>query len=342
MARSHFRSPELESAPTSVETMRSTLLSLREITDEAVLRLLPGGVSSVVAHVIDGNDEWVAKTPLHRLSVAQEWIADRRRGANEAAILRFLGGELGPMRTPRLRFFNAPSSIIGEEYFAGPPPTYKDLLLSGLAQPKASAELGVALSSLQRLTAPAEIAGDGPRLLFSQLRLEPFYLATARVRPELRDSFFFLSEETMSEPHRHLVHGDFTPKNVLIDMNQAVLLDWECVHVGDPAFDPATLIAHLALKSLRGITKEDSSAILVDARRFASSYQGPARQERILRHAGGMMLSRLYGKSPVNYLADKESRDLAHEIGVAALRGEFRSLDDFMDAAYFQATNRRN
>jgi Phosphotransferase enzyme family len=327
---------------TTVEELRSILLSSGFISTKAILRPLAGGVSSIIAQVADGDDQWVAKTPLHRLKVADEWLADRSRSGNEGAILGYLDGKLEPVATPKLRFYDEPSSTIGEEYFAGPPPTYKDLLLSGSSRPEVSSALGSALTNLQGLSQPTELFGDAPRQLFRQLRLEPFYLATATALPQQRGSLETLAEETLLASSQCLVHGDFTPKNVLVDADRTVLLDWECVHVGDPAFDPATLLAHLVLKALRDVPREVSSKILFDAKQFVSSYAGPAHADQILRHTGAMMLSRLYGKSPVEYLTDNDSRSSAHDIGVLALNGVLSGFDEFFEAAANSSSLRKD
>jgi hypothetical protein len=101
----------LDVAPKTIEELREALLLLKKISRDALLLRLTGGVSSLIAHVHDGSDDWIAKTPLQRLAVADEWIADRSRSAHEAAALLSLGGVLGPVLTPALRFYD-PTSLI--------------------------------------------------------------------------------------------------------------------------------------------------------------------------------------------------------------------------------------
>ena len=48
-----------------------------------------------------------------------------------------------------------------------------------------------------------------------------------------------------------LVHGDFSPKNILADGGDVVLLDCEVAHWGDPRFDLAFCLSHLSLKAMR-------------------------------------------------------------------------------------------
>src|SRR3546814_18931747 len=47
-----------------------------------------------------------------------------------------------------------------------------------------------------------------------------------------------------------LVHGDVSPKNILVSASGPVFLDAECAVYGDPAFDLAFCTTHLLLKSV--------------------------------------------------------------------------------------------
>jgi len=44
------------------------------------------------------------------------------------------------------------------------------------------------------------------------------------------------------------VHGDVSPKNILVGPKGPVLLDAECAWFGEPAFDLAFCLNHLLLK----------------------------------------------------------------------------------------------
>jgi 5-methylthioribose kinase len=51
-------------------------------------------------------------------------------------------------------------------------------------------------------------------------------------------------------PRGALVHADVQPGNLLLAKGRLVLLDAEIAHIGDPAFDAGTLLAHLLLAGL--------------------------------------------------------------------------------------------
>lgn len=326
-------------APTDIEELRQVLLAAGRVTASARLTPLAGGVSSLVAEVVDGNARWVAKTPLARLAVVDEWRVDRRRGANEAAILAILDGQIGPARVPRLRFFDNDRVILGQELVAGPAPTYKGELLAGRSRTGVAATLGRAAAALHRLDPPRTLAGDGPRQLFEAQRLDPYYRATALRRPELDAALRRLILDTVEASPRRLVHGDFTPKNVLVPPGPAVVVDWEVVHTGDPAFDLGVMTAHLALKDLRARTAETGDRPFAAAMALWKAYDGPADRQRALRHAGAVMLARLYGKSPVEYLADSGARRRVHRVGEIALHGGLSGIAE-LDAAIGDAHHR--
>lgn len=317
----------MQTVLTNFDDVISALRSMGRLSDTQQLRTLTGGVSALVALVEGGDEPWVVKAPLGQLTVDDEWLADRERGANEATILQLLDGQLGPVRTPRLLFFDESCVLLGEEFIAPPSLNYKDELLAGRGHPAVAHALGVALGLLHHVEPPPVLAGPGPRQLFDELRLDPYYRMTAQRRPELRDDLLSLVEETIDVPHRALVHGDLSPKNILVTASAPVLLDWEVIHTGDPAFDRGMMGAHFMLKALfHGATSSTHHLVGV-ARQFWQAYDGPAVEERSIRHTGGVMVARLYGKSPVPYLVDEPSRRRAHRIGARALSGRVKTVE---------------
>jgi 5-methylthioribose kinase len=320
-------------APATMGDLRLVLLETGRIESSARLTALTGGVSSIVARVDDEHAEpWVVKAPLAQLAVDDEWLVDRRRGASEAAALALLQGGVGPVQVPHLLFFDAELTIMGQEMIPGPPSTYKDRLLHGEATPDVPAALGAAAGALHRMAPPDALATPGSWKLFDDLRLDPYYRATAARRPELRPALFALIDETVASGPRRLVHGDLTPKNVLVLSDGAVLVDWEVAHAGDASFDLATLTAHLLLKSLRSEVTGGAALLLDSSRQFWDAYDGPADRSRAMRHTGAVMLARLFGKSLVDYLPADTERARAYDVGRLALDGQFSGIHELAAA----------
>lgn len=328
-------------APATLDDLRITLLETGRIRPSARLTPLTGGVSSIVARVDDdGAEPWVVKAPLAQLAVSDVWLVDRRRGASEAAALDLLQGRVGPAAVPRLLFFDAGLTIMGQEMITGPPPTYKDQLLGGVVGPDVPAALGAAAGSLHRMAPPDALASPESWELFDDLRLDPYYRATAARRPELRAALSSLIDETVASTPRLFVHGDLTPKNVLVLSDGIVLVDWEVAHAGDASFDLATLTAHLLLKSLRNVVTGANTPLLDSSRRFWDAYDGPADLLRALRHTGAVMLARLFGKSLVEYLPAAAERARAYDVARLALEGQFTEIRELIAAT--QSANEKD
>lgn len=305
--------------------MRSLLIDAGRIEGGWSLRPEPGGVSSTVVTVDDPAGGWVAKAPLRRLAVADEWYADPRRGLREAAVLRHLAGRIGPLRTPRLRFCDAGRLVIGMELIPPPAPSWKDRLLCGVIDAEVARLVGEALTALHRLDHRplAHLGGPAAAHHFEQLRVDPYYRTAARRAPALARALEGLVRAT-TDPGlpRCLIHADLNPKNVLVTPAGPVLIDWELAHVGDPAFDLAMPVAHLLLKAVRrSAPVPDRVALLEAAGALWAAYCGPADRDLAVRHVGGIMAARLWGKSPVEYLTGTAERAAAEQVAGLALRG---------------------
>ena len=316
---------------TTLDDVVAALRSLHRWRESNEIHPLTGGVSALVALVEGDDEEWIVKVPLGQLTVSDEWLASRERGANEAEVLRLLDGRLGPVRTPRLLFFDPTFVLMGVEYVRPPALNYKEELLAGRVHADAARRVGEALGVLHGLVAPDSLAGPGPRQLFDELRLDPYYRMTAQRRPELRESLMALVEETAAT-RLSLVHGDLSPKNILVTESEPVLLDWEVIHVGDPAFDRGMMAAHLLLKICYHGVRDAAHPLVGALAGFWDAYRGPAPEEHSLAHLGGVALARLYGKSPVDYLRDEAARERAHRLAVEALTGAARTMASLIEA----------
>src|SRR5215471_19751606 len=85
--------------------------------------------------------------------------------------------------------------------------------------------------------------------IFHAIRLEPYLLATARAHPDRAAALERLAEVT-ARTKLTLVHGDVSPKNILVGPQGPVFIDAECAWFGDPAFDLAFCLNHMLLKCL--------------------------------------------------------------------------------------------
>jgi hypothetical protein len=311
-----------------LESILRTLHNTGHLDAHSTIHPLTGGVSSIIA-LVDGPDgPWVVKAARGRLDVRDEWTADPRRSLREGAVLQRLDGHIGPLRTPKVRFIIDEPPILGLEWIAPPATNWKEQLLAGTVDLNAVEALASGLGALHRMPPPAGLDDGAGRLLFNALRIDPYYRAVAERRPEHAAALATLIDEQEQVHPARLVHGDVTPKNVLVGAGAPTLLDWEVVHAGDPAFDIGMLSAHLVLKACRDAAVGERSRLFDGVRLLWGRYNGPADPGLALRHCGAIVLARLWGKSTVDYLGRESGRAAAVAAACALTPGQ--SVDDML------------
>lgn len=267
-----------------------------DVTSAASATALVGGVSASVAQV----GSLVVKQPLQQLSVSMEWLADTRRVMAEATAMRRAAS-----LSPKIVDLDRESHVIVMEYVAGD--TWKNLLMMGEIDISTAATVGRLLAEIHALD-PAGLH-DPERL--EALRLDP-YLRTAAARlPRHRDALVRIADR-LRQSNSHLVHGDYSPKNILVDGAQVTVLDWEVAHAGDPMFDIAFLLSHLICKAV--VMPEHRTALEQSAAAFLQAYR--LTPDTWLDHVGAaeilgaLLLGRTDGLSPLSYLNDEHRNQL--------------------------------
>ncbi len=292
---------------------------------EVLFRPLVGGVSSDIYRVDLPTGTICVKRALTKLKVAADWRVPAERNRFEVLWLRVAGGVV-PDAVP---------AILGEDREGGafamaylPPdhyPVWKNQLRDGTIDVAAATAVGDVLGRLHAATADdatlaSQFATDA---IFEAIRLEPYLTATAARHPQLASQLTALAATTRINK-RVLVHGDFSPKNILQSAVGPVILDAECAWFGDPAFDVAFVLNHLLLK---GAWRPQWRARYVDLfRALGRAYFAHVDWElaaklaaRIAALLPGLMLARIDGKSPVEYLARSEAQDEVRRFATALI-----------------------
>jgi aminoglycoside phosphotransferase (APT) family kinase protein len=282
----------------------------------AAARHLGGGVSNVVLAIGQGPGSMVVKQALPRLRVADEWCAPRERALAEADALDLVH-RLTPGAVPRVLDRDAERCALVVERAPTSWQDWKSLLLAGTVDDFIATRLGSLLATWHNAT--AEGAALSPCFYqqepFEALRVDPYYRTAAGRLPQVGRHILGYVDQMLAR-RLCLVHGDFSPKNVLVGpgpVPELWVIDFEVAHMGDPAFDVAFLMSHLVLKAVH--RPELAPAYDLCAARFASAYEDGARAELspswpyVLGHVGCLLLARVDGKSPAEYLtADDRSR----------------------------------
>ena len=332
-----------------------------------------------------GGTALVIKQSLSRLRVAEEWFADRERIYRECAAIRYLGKALPAAVVPQARYEDRDNFLF--VMTAAPPGgvNWKDALLDGRIDVGAAGQVGALLGRIHRRSSvrddaaiPPELRQFADRRCFVQLRIDPYHRAAAAVHPDLA-GVIETEAQRMLKRGRALVHGDYSPKNIIVagqsdrraggapEARAPFLLDFEVAHLGNPVFDLAFMLNHLALKAIH--RPELAPQYNAAARAFWMAYRkgsaagsragganasadtdtvistvsdtapdavsdaahdsdAEALERDTVRQVGVLLLARVDGKSPVEYITDGERKDFVRGLGRAILLGNMASLDE--------------
>lgn len=279
---------------------------------------LAGGVSSDICLVTDGYRTVVVKTPLVSLKVAGVWRAPLARSESEADWLQ-VAGRLLPGVCPQVLARDGDQHLLALSYLD--PLTHrlwKNDLLEGRVDGRVAAQVGERVGTLHRLSArePALARQFANAELFRVLRIEPYFEATAAEHRDLRSAIDELVVTTSSRA-TVLAHGDVSPKNILVGSAGPVFLDAETANWGDPAFDVAFCLNHLLLKCLLPTPSVErlisaSEALLATYLDQVDWEAAGDVEHRIAGLLPALMLARVDGRSPVEYLSEP-ARDVVRE-----------------------------
>jgi aminoglycoside phosphotransferase (APT) family kinase protein len=269
---------------------------------------LTGGVSSDLWRVDLPGRTLCVKRALPTLRVGDGWHAPVTRNAVEYAWLTFAARHR-PRNVPRLLAHDPDAGYFAMEFL--PHPVWKGELMAGRVDPALAGAVGDVLGELHRVSTrepgvATEFATDAN---FATLRLEPYLGTTARRHPRLAGHLSALADRT-GATHLALVHGDVSPKNILVGPAGPVFLDAECAWFGDPAFDVAFCLTHLSLKMLIRPDRADdlraAAGAFLDAHAAHVDWEPAATfDHRVATLLPAVLLARVDGASPVEYLTDR-------------------------------------
>src|SRR5436190_11365305 len=142
--------------------------------------------------------------------------------------------------------------------------TWKKRLMGGEVSLATATQVGHLLGRIHARSAErADLSRDfADRSFFEELRVDPYLRYVAARTPALAPALDDVADVLLTTG-ACLVHGDFSPKNVLVTPDGGVLLiDHEVAHRGHPAFDVGFVVSHLCLKAIRFRGAGDASAYL--------------------------------------------------------------------------------
>ncbi len=290
-------------------------LGLAEPGETPHLTPLTGGVSSDIWRADLHTGPVCVKRALAQLRVAQRMQAPGERGRYEWQWIRF-ANQVVPGSAPRAIAFDEEAMVVVMAWL--PPednPLWKAELHAGRADAGFAGSVGRTLALIHRASAGRrDIAERFPSdEIFHAIRLEPYLIATSLVHDDLAPRLRALAATTAATK-RALVHGDVSPKNIMVGKDGPIFLDAETAWYGDPAFDLAFCLNHMLLKCLW--TPASTEGFLACFAALAGAYLEGVDWEkradieaRAAQLLPALLLARVDGKSPAEYItseADKE------------------------------------
>lgn len=306
--------------------------------DEApAIHRLSGGVSNRTVWVGRRDSaDCVIKQALAKLRVAVDWFSDPARIQREAAGLRWLG-KIIPGHIPAFVFDDPGHHILAMSAIPQPHENWKTALLDGRTDRRFAQSFGRLLAKMHSAAADNPQLADefAERRFFEQLRLEPYYGYTAT---QVKESAPFLAELIDATRVRRiaLVHGDYSPKNVLIHHDSLIILDYEVIHFGDPAFDIGFSLTHFLSKAHHLPARR--AAFLDLARHYWRAYHNDltprlraSTRALAVEHTLACMLARVAGRSPLEYL-DASERERQRRIILELIQQDLCDVPSLIDA----------
>jgi tRNA A-37 threonylcarbamoyl transferase component Bud32 len=284
---------------------------------------LTGGVSSDIWRIDTARGPVCAKRALAKLRVAADWRAPIERSLFEARWMQ-VADAAQPGCVPRVLGQHPGLGVLVMQYLPHHA-LWKQQLRDGRAELDTARAVGRTLARIHAHAAarPELEANFRSQAIFFDIRLEPYLLATALRHADLAERLKSLVRQVQAHA-RTLVHGDVSPKNILVDAAGPVFLDAECAVWSDPSFDLAFCLNHLLLKCLWNRAAGQAYLKCFDA--LAAAYLDGVRwepavelQRRAAKLLPGLLLARVDGKSPVEYLDDAAQRDMVRRVARALL-----------------------
>jgi aminoglycoside phosphotransferase (APT) family kinase protein len=287
--------------------------------DPLAVETLPGGVSNRTVYLRHGPNEYVIKQALSKLRVQVDWFSDPRRIHHEALGLAAISS-LVPGATPELVFEDQAEHLLAMRAVSQPHENWKSMLLRAGPEPRHVRRFALLLAMIHRGSfyqrdALQQTFAD--RSFFESLRIEPYYQFTASQLPQAAPFLEELVARTRATSLA-LVHGDYSPKNILVQQEKLILLDHEVIHWGDPAFDIGFSTTHLLSKAHHSASRR--AAFVGAAQAYWDWYHhfidvpwAREIEEASVRHTLACLLARCRGRSPLEYL---DARQRTHQADI--------------------------
>ena len=298
---------------------------LVHLSDVVEIEHLPGGVSCRVWKIGRNKDQWVIKQALEKLDVAADWFSDVERIHREHQVMQQIDLVVPNSKIPKVLHVDYKNHVYMMTFVRDASETWKSQMMRGIFNPESAKSAAKLLSQIHELSPKIDEKHQlefKNQTYFVQLRIEAFHRFLIQKYPELEKDITQLIDELTLEK-TCLVHGDFSPKNMLVqDNGEIILLDFEVAHWGNPVFDVAYCLGHLMLKGWH-LNKHEEILDLISS--FLDNYE--FKIKNLIPHLGLMLLARMDGKSPVNYIQNPELKNQIRSIAIDWIKDGKTQID---------------
>ena len=311
---------------------------LDTINQEKIIQYkkLTGGVSSEVYHVKTNKNNYCIKRSLKRLLVKKKWIANTNRIKFEYLWLKHCQNILKRNIPNTYEFNNKKKYIVMEYLKTSQYKTLKQLYFNKIININTIRSISKHLYKIHSKSSnyKTKKTFEGNYKNFYDLRLDPYFNEVGRVYPKYKGYIKKINENYIKHSNT-LVHGDFSPKNILVGKNKIIYLDAECCNFGDPVFDLVFFTNHLLIKSI--FFKDKSQEFIKLYISFYKEYLSNLSTknfnsyiDRIIKMTPIMLLSRVDGKSPVEYINKVKIKNIIRKKSFLLLDSKISSLNDII------------
>lgn len=292
-----------------------------------------GGVSGTVVFLEIEGKAIIVKQALAQLKVKETWLCDPNRMYIEMESNKIYH-QVAPDNAPAVLFYDAENYIFGREAAPAGALMWKQQLLDGLL------DFRVAEKTIDTLLAVHDYSSGNPEVaetfadkeIFYQLRISPYIEFIVEKYPQLKEYAAPVIEELMGSSIT-LIHGDFSPKNVMVDDRKVYILDFEVAHYGHPSFDLAFFSNHFILKAVKN--KVWAESFLNMLRHMIGRYLSGVKymsanelEKSYIRLLSLLMIARVDGKSPAEYITEEDDKELIRSMAFSMQEKNVTTLNE--------------
>ena len=315
------------------------IFGLLEIKNEKIINVEPlkGGVSCEIYKVDTTTNSYCIKKALKKLRVEKDWYADPIRSYYEYLWLKKTKKIL-PSSIPEVISYNRMKNYLIIEYLnMSRYSNLKEDLLKGKVDLDNLNKIAKKLLYIHK-----NLKSNYNKKIFQthnfnfiKLRINPYLLELNKTYPELK-KYINETVNLLRNNQHTVIHADFTPKNILVSKNKQIILDAETANYGDPSFDIVSLINHLIIKLLF-VNKNKKNFVLALKKIFNTYHSNVTWEEkqdiikRSLTLLPLMMLARVDGKSPVEYIKNNNEKNKLRRIALDLIKIQNYDFNTFVN-----------